>query len=319
MKLGVIMDPISKILVHHDGSFALLLEAQRRNSTIFYMEQRDIFLKDDRVWARMRPLQVADNATHWYQFGAEKIQELHELDVILMRKDPPVDNEYVYVTQLLDLVEKTGTVVVNKPQSLRDFNEKLFISHFPHCCVPTLVTCQAQQVRDFLAEHKEIICKPLHSMGGNSIFRMRQGDSNINVIIETLTQNGTCHMQVQRFIPEVKAGDKRIFLIDGKPVPYALLRTPAPGEIRANMAAGGKGTGIVLTERDYWICEQIGPFLREKGLLFVGIDVIGDYLTEINITSPTGLRELDAQYGINISAQLFDIIEAIRGNLKKRP
>ena len=311
MKLGVIMDPIDKILVHHDGSFALLLEAQRRGYSVFYMEQHNIFLKNDRVWGRVRPLQVKDNITEWYKFDEEEFLELHQLDVVLMRKDPPVDYEYIYITQLLDLLEKSGTVVVNKPQSLRDFNEKLFISHFPQCCVPTLVTCEAQQVRDFLAEHKEIICKPLHSMGGHSIFRLSQGDPNISVVIETLTQKGACHIQVQRFIPEIKEGDKRIFLINGKPVPYALLRTPAPGEIRANMAAGGKGIGIALNERDYWICEQIGPFLREKGLLFVGIDVIGDYLTEINVTSPTCIRELDQQTGSTICVQLFDFLNEI--------
>jgi glutathione synthase len=324
LKLGVIMDPIEKIRVGHDSTFAMLLAAQKRKWQIFYMKQQDLFLQDDAVLARMRELQVFDHprpnpppkrgrGLH-FKFSKEKVLQLHKLDVILMRKDPPVDMEYIYTTQLLDLAEKRGVLVVNKPQSLRDFNEKLFISYFPECISPTLVTHHAQSVRDFLQEHKDVICKPLNSMGGQNIFRLRAKDPNVNVVIETLTQNGTRAMLVQRFIPEITKGDKRILLINGEPVPYALARLAQPGETRANMAAGGRGVGVKLTKRDRFICEQVGPTLREKGILFAGIDVIGDYLTEINITSPTCIRELDAAFSLNISAQLLDCIQEIKQN-----
>ncbi len=308
LKLGVVMDPISSIHIKVDTTFAMLLEAKRRGWPISYMEQRDLFLRDGVTWAKTRALDVFDDATHWYQFGEEKVQQLHQLDVILMRKDPPVDMEYIYTTQMLELAERKGTLVVNKPLSLRDCNEKLFISWFPQCCAPTIVTCDAQQVREFLQEQGDIICKPLSGMGGRSIFRVKKRDPNLNVIIEALTREGSEQMLAQRFIPEIKQGDKRIILINGKPIPYALARIPAAGETRANLHVGGRGVGVKLTDRDYWICEQIGPVLQEKGLLFVGIDVIGDYLTEINVTSPTCVRELDEQFAINICAELMDCI-----------
>lgn len=309
LKLGVIMDPIQTIRPDHDSTFAMLCEAQQRGWSIAYMEQRDLFLSKSAVWARVRELQVFADKNTWFKFNSEKEIELQSLDVILMRKDPPVDSEYLYVTQLLSLLEQQGTLVVNKPQSLRDFNEKLFIFNFPQCIAPTEVTSNAQRIKDFLREHGDIIGKPLGGMAGQGIFRLRQDDPNVNVIIETLTQNGASLCMVQKFIPEIRQGDKRILLIDGEPVPHALARMPAVGETRANMAVGGKGVGVELSERDRWICKQIGPTLRQKGLLFAGIDVIGDYLTEINVTSPTGLQELDRWFSINISGEFLDCIE----------
>lgn len=315
LKLGVVMDPIQSIQIEVDTTFAMLLEAKRQGWPISYMEPHNLFLCDGVAWARTRVLDIIDDASHWYELGKEKIQELHQLDVILMRKDPPVDMEYIYTTQMLELAERKGTLVVNKPLSLRDCNEKLFISWFPQCCPPTIVTCEAKQVRDFLHEYRDIICKPLSGMGGRSIFRVQKKDPNLNVIIEALTHDGKEYMLAQRYIPEIKQGDKRIILIDGVPIPYALARIPAPGETRANIHVGGRGIGVKLTKRDYWICEQIGPVLREKGLLFVGIDVIGDYLTEINVTSPTCVRQLDEQFGINICSGLMDCIVAKLGRV----
>lgn len=314
LKLGVIMDPIQSIEIKVDTTFAMLLEAKRRNWSISYLETKDLFMQDGVVFGKTRELDVNDNTANWYKFGKTKIQKLHQLDVILMRKDPPVTMEYIYVTHMLDLVEKKGTLIVNKPSSLRDCNEKLFISWFPQCCPPTLVTTEAEKVREFLQEHSDVICKPLSGMGGRSIFKVNKKDANLNVIIEMLTREGAEYMLAQRYLPEIKKGDKRIILIDGVPIPYSLARIPAAGETRANLHVGGKGVGMKLTERDYWICEQISPVLREKGLLFVGIDVIGDYLTEINVTSPTCVRQLDEQFGINICSVLMDCIVEKRGN-----
>jgi len=308
VKLGVIMDPIQSIHVQKDSTLAMLLEAQKRRWQIFYMEQKDLFLRDGIVYAQTKPLRVYDNAKKWFTFDKEKTLPLKNLDVVLMRKDPPVDEQYVYTTQLLDLVEQAGVLVVNKPQSLRDCNEKLFTTWFPQCCPPTLVTHSIQAAKEFLAEQRDIICKPLDGMGGVSIFRLREDDPNINVTLETLTNRDKRLMIAQRYIPEIKKGDKRILMIDGKPIPYALARIAKQGETRANLAVGGYGKGVKLSKRDQWICEQVGPMLRAKGILFVGLDVIGDYLTEINITSPTCIREIDKAFGLNISAQLMDCI-----------
>jgi len=308
IKLGVIMDPIAQINVGHDSTFAMLLAAQQRGWSIFYLEQTDLFVRDGVAYGRMRGLTVKDDAKNWYEFTHETTQELQVLNVILMRKDPPVDQEYLYTTQILDLAESKGVLVVNKPQSLRDFNEKLFINWFPQCCPPTLITHQAQQVKDFLQAHADIICKPIYGMGGAGIFRLRKNDPNINVVIETLTNNGRHYLMAQKYLAEIAAGDKRILMIDGQPVPYALARFAAEGETRANIAAGGKGRGIELTARDRWLCEQIAPILRAKGILFAGIDVIGDFITEINITSPTCIRELDKEYNLNIADQLLQCI-----------
>lgn len=306
--LGVVMDPIGSIKYHKDSTLAMLLAAQSRGWELYYMEMADLLLADNMAQAWMRPLEVFADADHWYETGESLLRPLHQLNVILMRKDPPFDMEYIYATYLLELAEKSGSLVVNRPQSLRDANEKVFTSWFPQCTPPTLITRRGAQIRDFLHQHQEIILKPLEGMGGASIFKLSADDPNVSVIIETLTANGTRYAMAQRFIPEISAGDKRILMINGEPVPYALARIPAAGELRGNLAAGGRGVGVPLGERDYWICEQVAPILREKGLIFVGLDVIGDYLTEINVTSPTCIRELDSQYGLDIGGQLMDAI-----------
>jgi glutathione synthase len=308
IKLGVVMDPIGSIKAYKDSTLAMLLEAQVRSWPIRYMEQGDLFLRDGQACARQRALRVFDDTQRWFEWGEETTGPLSELDVILMRKDPPFDMEYVYTTYLLERAEDVGALVVNRPRSLRDANEKLFTAWFPQCTPPTLVTRAAGRIRDFLAEHGDIVLKPLGGMGGESVFRVRRDDPNVNVTIETLTAHESRYAMAQRFLPEIAQGDKRILLINGEPIPYALARVPAAGETRGNLAAGGTGTGVPLSERDRWICAQVGPVLREKGLLFVGLDVIGDYLTEINVTSPTCIRELDRQYGLNISAKLMDAI-----------
>jgi len=309
IKLGIIMDPIGSINFKKDSTLAMLLEAQQRGYELFYIEQTDLFLLDQNVYAQMASFSVANNPDNWFTLGSQQTRDLSELDVILMRKDPPFDMNYIFTTYLLELAESQGTLIVNKPQSLRDANEKLYTAWFPQCTVPTLVSSQSKQLRSFIDEQQDVILKPLDSMGGSSIFHVKQGDTNTNVIIETLTLNQTKPIMAQRFIPEITQGDKRILLIDGKPVPYALARIPSATDHRANLAAGGTGVGIELSERDYWICEQVAPTLKTKGLIFVGIDVIGDYLTEINVTSPTCIRELDQQFGLNISATLMDCIE----------
>ena len=308
-RLGVVMDPIGSINIKKDSTFAMLLEAQARGWEIHYMELGDLFLRDGAACARRRPLKVFEDPSRWFEFGPEATSVLSELDVILMRKDPPFDMEYVYATYLLEQAEAAGVLVVNKPRSLRDANEKLFTAWFPQCTPPTLVTRQAALIRDFLAEHQDIILKPLDGMGGASVFRLRREDPNVNVVLETLTHKETRYAMAQRFIPEITQGDKRILMVDGEPIPYALARIPAAGETRGNLAAGGTGTGVALSERDRWICREVGPTLRERGLLFVGLDVIGDYLTEINVTSPTCIREIDAGAGTNIAGLLLDAIE----------
>lgn len=309
MALGVIMDPISQINVKKDTTFAMLLEAQQREWSIFYMEQTDLFLKQDIPYARMRRLTVTDRAKNWFEFTAETIAPLTQFAAILMRKDPPVDMHYIYTTQLLALAERQGTLVINKSQSLRDYNEKLFTLQFPQCCPTTVITHSIEDAKLFLEEHNDIIAKPLEGMGGFSVFRLQKNDANINVTLETLSAHNQRYMVLQRYIPEIIAGDKRILMINGEPVPYALARIAPAGETRANLAVGGKGVGQELSDRDRWICQQVAPTLKEKGLYFVGLDVIGDYLTEINITSPTGIRELDQQFHINISGHLLDFIE----------
>lgn len=306
--LGVVMDPIDSIKYHKDSTLAMLLAAQSRGWELYYMEMADLSLVEGAAQAWMRPLKVFADESKWFELGDNQLRPMHQLDVILMRKDPPFDMEYIYATYLLELAEKSGSLVVNRPQSLRDANEKVFTSHFPQCTPPTIISRRAAQIRSFLEQHGEIILKPLEGMGGASIFKLCIGDPNTSVIIETLTDHGRRYAMAQRFIPEISAGDKRILLIDGEPVPYALARIPAMGELRGNLAAGGKGVGVPLTDHDYWICEQVSATLREKGLIFVGLDVIGDYLTEINVTSPTCIRELDAQFGLDIGGQLMEAI-----------
>ena len=308
LKIGVVMDPIGDINFKKDSTLAMLFEAQSRGWTLFYMEQADLYMAHDVARAKMKPLKVFNDANNWYQLDEAEDLPLDSLDAILMRKDPPFDMNYIYSTYILEKAENKGTLIINKAQSLRDANEKLFTNNFAECMPPTLVSSQAEHIKAFYQKHKDIILKPLDGMGGASVFRIKEGDSNLSVIIETLTEHGTKLTMAQRFIPEITQGDKRILLINGEPVPYALARIPAKGETRANLAAGGEGVGVELTDRDRWICEQVAPLLKARGLIFVGIDVIGDYLTEVNVTSPTCIRELDKQYNINISALLMDWI-----------
>jgi glutathione synthase len=309
IRLGVVMDPIGSIHYRKDSTLAMLWEAQARGWEIAYLEQRDLFVQDDRAYGRTRALTVYRDASRWFELSSEPRDEpLGALDVILMRKDPPFDLQYLYTTYILERAEAEDVLVVNRPQALRDANEKLFLAQFAACAPPTLVTSEHARLRDFLATHGDIILKPLDGMGGSSVFRLRSDDPNVNVTIETLTQHGGRHIMAQRFVPEIAQGDKRILLIDGDPVPYALARRAQPGETRANLAVGGVYAGVALSARDRWICEQLAPALRDRGLMFVGIDVIGDFLTEINVTSPTCIRELDTIYGLNIAGQLLDTI-----------
>lgn len=305
-KLGVIMDPIANIHYKKDSTLAMLWEASDRGFEIFYFEQKDLFFRGDKVYGNSRELKVFRDEKKWYEFGKAKQVPLSDLQIILMRKDPPFDQEYIYTTYLLEQAEREGVLVANKPQSLRDANEKLFTLWFPQCCPPTLVTRDIHLLREFFQEHKDMICKPLEAMGGYSVFRLQEKDENASVVFEMLTERESKFAMAQKYIPEIKEGDKRILMINGEPVDFALARIPAKGELRGNLAAGAKGVAKPLTERDRWICKEVGPTLRKKGLYFVGLDVIGDYLTEINVTSPTCIRELDEQCHLNIAASLFD-------------
>ncbi|HIG91712.1 MAG: glutathione synthase [Methylococcales bacterium] len=309
IKLGIVMDDISLINIKKDTSFAMLLEAQSRSWSLFYMEIKDLFLKNGQAFARTRTLEVTPDPTGWYQFSDDQEMPLADLNVILMRKDPPFNQDYIYSTYLLELAEKSGSYIVNRPQSLRDANEKLYTAWFPHCCTDMLVTKEANRIREFLNKNQDIILKPLDGMGGTSIFRVQQDDPNLSVILETITRYNSEFIMAQKYLPEIKDGDKRLLMINGEPIPYTLARIPAKGETRGNLAAGGLAEGRELTARDRWIAEQVGPTLKEKGLVFVGLDIIGDYLTEINVTSPTCVQELDRQFNINISAILMDHIE----------
>lgn len=307
--LGVVMDPIKAINAYKDTTLALLLAAQRRGWTLMYMEQHCLALADGVPVARMASLQVRENDNNWFTLGESELLPLGDLNVILMRKDPPFDSEYIYSTYILEAAEKRGTLVVNKPQSLRDCNEKVFATLFPQCSPPLLVSRDAAQLKEFYKTHGDIVLKPLDGMGGTAVFQVRKGDPNLNVIIETLTIHGTRTIMAQKFIPQISAGDKRILMVDGEPVPYCLARIPPEGDIRGNLAVGGTGVVQPLSERDRWIAHQVGPTLKEKGILFAGLDVIGDYLTEINVTSPTCAREIDREKSTNIGSLLMDAIE----------
>jgi glutathione synthase len=309
LAVAVLMDPIRAIKTAKDSTFAMLLEAQRRGHRVLYMEQGDLAVREGRAWARLASLQVRDDPREWFDLGKPEWRPLAEVDVVLARKDPPVDNQFVYDSMILEQAELEGVRVVNRPQALRDCNEKLYALSFPECCAPTLVARSSSALREFVAEHDQVVLKPLDGMGGRGIFRSHYGDPNLNSILETLTLDGRRLAIAQRFIPEISAGDKRILVIDGEPVPYALARIPQGDEFRGNLAAGGRGEGVPLSDRDRWIVDQVAPDLRRRGLVFVGLDVIGDYLTEINVTSPTCIRELDAQFGLTIAGQMFDAIE----------
>jgi glutathione synthase len=303
------MDPIQSINIKKDTSFAMLLDAQARGYQLYYIEMGDLYLQNGRPMARMQTLSVEQNPDDWFSLSNECHQNMAELDVILMRKDPPVDNEFIYATHMFELAEQAGTLVVNKAQSLRDFNEKLFTSWFPDLVADTLVTRDSKLIREFHQKHQDIICKPLDGMGGVSIFRVKEDGNNLGVIIETLTELGSRYAMFQKFLPEIKDGDKRILIVDGQVVPYALARLPTKGENRGNLAAGGTGRPQPLSASDIKIAETIAPLLVEKGLIFVGLDVIGDRVTEINVTSPTCVREIEAAYDVNITGMLFDAIE----------
>ena len=306
--LGVVMDPIETIKPKKDSTLAMLLAAQRAGWSLVYFRQQDLMVRDGAPLGAGRHVEVRDDPDEWFTIGGSWSDGLEKLDVLLMRKDPPFDMEYIYTTYILELAEHRGLLVVNKPASLRDINEKAYTAWFPQCTPPSLVTRSRNELLGFLAEHGRIVLKPFDGMGGRSIFVVSAGDPNVNVIIETLTDDGAKFTLAQRYIPEIVHGDKRILLIDGEPIDHALARIPAPGEHRGNLVMGAKGEGRALTERDRWLCAQVGPTLRAKGVMFAGLDVIGDYLTEINVTSPTGIRELDRQYGIDIAAKLIAAI-----------
>lgn len=314
VQLGIVMDPIAGISYKKDSSLAMLLAAQSRGWSLHYMEQQDIYQTGGAAFGRTRALEVFADPQDWYRLGEEQEMPLAELDVILMRKDPPFDNEFIYSTYLLEQAERSGTLVVNRPQSLRDCNEKLFATQFPAYTPETIVSRRPDILRDFAKKHSDIILKPLDGMGGSMIFRHREGDPNLSVILETLTSHGRQQIMAQRYLPAISDGDKRILMIDGEPVPYCLARIPAHGETRGNLAAGGRGEARPLTARDREIAAAIGPVLRERGLLFVGLDVIGEHLTEINVTSPTCIREIDAAYDTQIADKLMDkIAEKLNG------
>ncbi len=308
-RLGMVMDPIEGITPAKDSTLAMLLAAQRRDWELIYLRQQDLLIREGVPIGHGRRITVFDDADHWFELGDAWEDDLDALDTIFMRKDPPFDMEYIYTTYILQLAEDRGSLVVNEPRSLRDINEKAYTAWFAHCTPPNLITRSVDEVKKFLAEQKKIVLKPLDGMGGRSIFVVNDGDPNTNVILETLTDYGTKYTVAQRYVPEITAGDKRILLIDGEPVEYALARIPGAEDPRGNLVMGAKGEGRELTERDRWLCAEIGPVLRDKGVIFAGIDVIGDYLTEINVTSPTGIRELDRQFGIDIADRLLTAVE----------
>ena len=315
--LAVVMDPIAKIKFAKDSTLAMLLAAAARGWQLTYFEQSDLFLRDGVAYGRGRPLKVFADPSRWFELGEQALMPLGDFDCVFMRKDPPFDAEYIYTTYILERAELAGAFVANRPQGLRDMNEKVFTAWFPQCCAPTLITRSASEITAFAGEHGKIVVKPLDGMGGKSIFVTEKGDKNLPVIIETLTDNGARFAIAQRYVPDIAAtGDSRVLIIDGEPVPYALARIPAAHDNRGNLAAGAKGVGRELNDRDRWLSAEIGPVLAERGMVFVGIDVIGGFVTEINVTSPTGIRELDAQFGLNIGDM---VIAAFERRLAARP
>jgi len=310
----VVMDPIESIKIAKDSTFAMLLEAQRRGHRLQYVRPGGLMVRDGQAMATVAPLHVRDTEGDHATLGDWRPWTFAPGHVVLMRTDPPVDADYLHDTQILSLAQRQGARVVNDPQGLRDFNEKLAAQLFPHCCPPALVSRDAGALKAFVREQGEVVLKPLDGMGGRSIFRSHAHDPNLNVILETLTAGGRHLAMAQRYLPEIAQGDKRILLVDGEPVDYCLARIPQGDEFRGNLAAGGRGEGRPLSERDRWIAAQVGPEMKRRGMLFVGLDVIGDSLTEVNVTSPTCIRELDAQFGLNIAGRLFDCIEALSGS-----
>ena len=311
--IGIVMDPIAEIAYKKDSSLAMLWAASARGWDLWYMEPSDLHVANGVAMASMRPLRVFEDPNHYYELDETRVKELNSLDVVLMRKDPPFNNEYIYATYILEMAERLGTLIVNRCQSLRDCNEKMFATQFPQCCPELLVSADNARLKEFHKTHGDVIFKPLDGMGGSAIFRVKEDDPNVNVILETLTKFGTQTIMAQRYLPQIVDGDKRILMIKGQPVPYCLARIPSSGETRGNLAAGGSGRAQPLSDRDRWIAEQVGPTLVEKGLLFVGLDVIGDYLTEINVTSPTCIREINAAYDCDVAGQLMDVIAQEKG------
>lgn len=312
LNIAVVMDPIEHIKIKKDSSIAMLWAAAARGHKLWYLEQGDLFVRDGEAFGDMAELTVFENYDKWFERGEKQARPLKDVDVILMRKDPPFDMNFVYSTYILEKAEQDGVLVVNRPASLRDCNEKIFATAFPHCMVPTLVSADMARLRAFVAEQGDAIVKPLDGMGGAGIFRLVAGGPNIGATLETLTDNGARPVMAQRYIPEITDGDKRILMIDGEPVPYCLARIPQGDEVRGNIAAGGRGEPRPLTERDRWIAAQVGPELKRRGLVLVGLDVIGDFLTEVNVTSPTCLREIDARYHVGIADHLVATIEKLR-------
>ncbi|ENU81800.1 glutathione synthase [Acinetobacter sp. ANC 3789] len=309
MRVLVVMDPIENVNLKKDSTMAMLWTASRRGHDLGYVLQQDLYIDQGKAFGLIAPLKVFEDYQHYYELGEKQKQSLADYDVILMRKDPPFDMNFVYTTYILEQAEREGAWIINKPQSLRDCNEKLFATQFPELQVPTLVTSQESLMREFITEHGDVIVKPLDGMGGMGIFRLFQDGVNIGSTLELLTQNGQQPIMAQRYIPEIVEGDKRILMVNGEPIPYCLARIPQNGEVRGNLAAGGLGQARPLSENDKRIAEKVGPFLREKGLVFVGLDVIGNYVTEINVTSPTCIREIDAQFGTSIADTLFNVLE----------
>ncbi|MGB0449721.1 MAG: glutathione synthase [Porticoccaceae bacterium] len=308
--LGVVMDPIQLISFKKDSTLAILLAAQKQGFELFYMQQQDLFLENGEPRASMTPLRVFEDPDKWFELGESRVAALEEMDVLLMRKDPPFDSEFIYSTYILEAAEQRGSLVVNKPQSLRDCNEKVFATQFPQCTPPLLVSRDQSRLKLFLEEHKDVVYKPLDGMGGTSIFRVSEGDQNLNVILETLTNYGQQTIMAQKYLPQITLGDKRILVVDGEVIPFCLARIPSGSDFRGNLAAGGRGVVQPLSERDQWIAQQVAPTLKERGLIFVGLDVIGDYLTEINVTSPTCIREIDNAEETGIGDRLIAAIQA---------
>jgi len=309
MKLGIVMDPISRIDIKKDSSFAMLLAAQKRGWDLFYMELNDLYMDHNKPMARMKILEVKEDLKKWYVLSEERTADLSHLDVILMRKDPPFNLEYIYSTYILEHAQKRGVLIVNNPTSLRSVNEKFFITYFPDCIPPTRISRDMQILLNFVEEQNGAIIKPLDSMGGDGIHHITKLDNTTKNVLQSLTRNSSEYVMAQKFLPEIIDGDKRILLIDGEPVPYALARIPNENNSKGNLAQGALAKGMELSERDKWICQKVGPRLSDMGLIFVGLDVIGNYLTEINVTSPTCIRELDNIFHIDIGAQLMDTIE----------
>lgn len=316
MKLAILMDQVNKLKPYKDSTVAMIKSSQQLGWECFYFTQHDLFCQEGHAYAKVHTIRVKDvTKSDWVETTLVGDRPLTDFDIVLMRKDPPFDIEYIYATYALELAEKEGVFIANKPQSLRDANEKFFTLNFPQCCPVTLVSQDIDRLRAFWNEHRQVIFKPLEGMGGRAVFHVNEEARNLSVILEVLTQGQTVSVMAQTYIPEISTlGDKRILLINGEPVPFALARIPAPGELRGNLAAGAVGKVVAITDRDRWICSELAPTLKAKGLYFVGIDVIGEYLTEINVTSPTCINEIAKETGLDIARDYLHTLAAIKSN-----